>query len=86
MGLLERQLGLLPLSRQLDVRRKAQLLKRANEVPGHIHLPPFEAVTCRKLERMVVVVPALTKSQDTDPPVVLRKVTRVVILRVVRIG
>lgn len=71
---LEAQALLLLLRRQLDVGRQAQRLQQLYHHPRHVHLPPLQAVACGELKRVVVVVPALAKRQDADPPGMIKGV------------
>lgn len=79
--LLDQQPRLLPFRRQLHVGRQAHQLQGADHHPRHVELELLEAVPSRELECVVVVVPAFTKGEDADPPVVAREVAGVVGLR-----
>lgn len=66
LGECQARLGL--LTGQLHICDHLQLLHGCNDVPSDVHLPPLQAVARAGLKRMVVVVPALTPSQQTNPP------------------
>jgi hypothetical protein len=51
----------------MDVPRQADPLKQRDYVPGHVELPPLEAVARREAKGVVVVVP-LAKGDHRDPP------------------
>ena len=56
--------------RQLHLVRQSKNLEQRNHHPRHVKLPPLQAVTSAKFERVVVVVPAFTVRQDTYEQVI----------------
>lgn len=66
LGECQARLGL--LTGQLHIGDHLQLLHGCNDIPGDVNLPPLQAVARAGLKRMVVVVPTLTPSQQTNPP------------------
>ena len=65
----ESQPGLLLLSGKLDTGGQANLLQERNYCPRGVNLPPLQAMPGAKLKGMVIVVPALSKCQQANPPV-----------------
>jgi hypothetical protein len=49
---------------------EAQALKRPNDVAGEVNLPPVQAMKGGAREGMVIVMPALTKGQQSNHPFV----------------
>src|SRR5271157_5869328 len=60
--------GRLGDSRQLDVPCETYQRQQLDGQVGGVNLPPVQAMTGGGLESVVVVVPALTVSQEGDPP------------------
>mmetsp|Transcript_38827 Transcript_38827/g.85014 ORF Transcript_38827/g.85014 Transcript_38827/m.85014 type:complete len:377 (-) Transcript_38827:361-1491(-) len=70
----------LALGRILQIGREPHETQRFHCVPGEVNLPPLQTMPAARLERMVVVVPALPEGQGTNKPVVHGLVPRVPVL------
>ncbi len=57
-----------------DVRCPADAFEDADGDPVHIELIPGEPVACRGWEGVVIVVPAFTKGQYRDEPIICREI------------
>ena len=57
-----------------DVPHQSREAKNPDQVIGHVDLPPDKALIGGTLVVMMVVVPALAKSEEGDPPVVATRV------------
>src|SRR5215469_11600807 len=63
-------------SHPLDIPNQTQLLQNPDAIPVGVDLVPGEAVGGRCRMRMVIVVPAFTKRQQSNPETISRKITR----------
>lgn len=59
---------LLILVRYLHLGRQSDGLEKSHDTPSHVKLPPLQAMSCRVLESMVVVVPSFSKCKQCHPP------------------
>ena len=66
--------------RRLDVPYEPRALHRPDHPPRDVDLEAVEAVSCRRRESVMVVVPALAEHEERDDPVVARLVARDVVL------
>src|SRR5947209_20606440 len=55
----------------IDLLDEAQALKRPNDVAGDVNLPPPQAMKGGAREGMVIVMPALTKGEQSNDPFVV---------------
>lgn len=62
-----------------DVFGETTRAKQPDDLVGHVELPPLVTVLRQAWQRMVVVVPAFTVGQDSDPPQIAAVVARFVV-------
>mmetsp|Transcript_34080 Transcript_34080/g.96594 ORF Transcript_34080/g.96594 Transcript_34080/m.96594 type:complete len:232 (+) Transcript_34080:392-1087(+) len=80
------QTCLLRLRGKLHLASQPNRLEQRHQHPGHVNLPPLEAMPGTELKGVVVVVPTLTEGQDTDPPVVAAQIACVIVLTSPHVG